>query len=159
MAEAYHDGVPWARVCSNSLEVWVTAACRVLDRAARVSEVGCDQTVDMLEVLPSWDPVVSCFGGCFWEVVLKVARIDVLKNVPQDLAVLYVLPALYFLGRLECLHLTMSADGEIVRSELSYPFEQGCCQLGGSRVCHLVPAVDGLYAAYRLVESTAEGAL
>jgi len=114
MAGTYHDGVGRASICSNGLEVWVTAACRVLDGAARVSQVGSDQTVDMLEVLPSWDPVVSCFGGSFWEVVLKVARVDVLENVPQDLAVLYVLPAFYFLGRLECLHLAMSADCMIV---------------------------------------------
>lgn len=110
MAETYHDGVPWASVCSNSLEVWVTAACRVLDGAARVSQISRDQTIDMFEVLPSRDPVVSCFGGCFWQVVLKVAWIDILKNVPENLAVLYVLPALYFLGCLKCLHLAMSAD-------------------------------------------------
>ena len=37
-----------------------------------------------------------------------------------------------------------------------YPFEQGRCQFGGSRVCHVVPAVSGLYAADRAVESTAQ---
>lgn len=119
MTWTYHDGVPWAGICSNSLEVWVPAACRILDGAARVSQIGCDETIDMLEILPSWDPVVSRFGRCFWEVVLKVAWIDVSKNIPEDLTVLYVLPALYFLGRLKRLHLFVSATDRNIIWNLS----------------------------------------
>ena len=82
MVETYHDGVLRAGICSNGLEVWDKAACRILDGSARVSQVRGDQTIDMLEILPSWNPVVLCFGGGFWKVVLKVARIDVLQDVP-----------------------------------------------------------------------------
>jgi hypothetical protein len=115
MIGTYHDGVPRASICSNGLEIWGLAALRVLNGAARVSQIRSDQTVDMLEVLPSWDPVVSCFGRTLWEVVLKVARIDVLENIPQHLAILYVLPAFYLLGRLECLHLVILADCKTIR--------------------------------------------
>lgn len=83
----------------------------------------------MFEVLPPRNPVILCFGWWFWEVVLKVVRIDVSKNVPQHLAVLYVLPAVYLLGRLECL----------------YPFQQGRCQLGWGLVCHVVATMEMLY--------------
>lgn len=104
-----HDGIPRTSIRSNGLEIRVTAACRVLDGSARVPQIRCDEAVDMFEVLPSWNPVILCFGWRFWEVVLKVPRINVSENVPQHLAVLYVLPALYLLGRLKCLHLATSA--------------------------------------------------
>jgi hypothetical protein len=82
VAGTHHDGIPRTGICSNGLEVWGTAVRRVLDGAARVSQIRSDQTVDMLEVLPSWNPVALCFGGTLWEVVLKVAWIDVLEDVP-----------------------------------------------------------------------------
>jgi hypothetical protein len=111
----YHDGIPWASICSNGLEVWGLAAFRILNGATRVSQIRSDQTVDVLEVLPSWNPVVSCFGRTLWEVVLKVARIDVLENIPQHLTILYILPAVYLLGRLKCLDLVISADCKTIR--------------------------------------------
>jgi hypothetical protein len=78
VAGTYHDGILGTGICSNGLEVWDEAACRVLDGAARVSQIRRDQTIDVLEVLPSRNPVALCFGGTLWEVVLKVARVDVL---------------------------------------------------------------------------------
>lgn len=79
----------------------------------------------MFEVLPSGNPVILCFGWWFWEVVLKVIRIDVSKNVPQHLAVLYVLPALYLLGRLKCLHLAMSAGSNEMLLRTVVPISAG----------------------------------
>lgn len=82
MVGTNHDGIPRTGIRSHGLEIWITAACWVLDGSARVSQIRCDKAVDMFEVLPSWYPVVLCFGWRFWEVVLKVPRIDVSENVP-----------------------------------------------------------------------------
>lgn len=79
----------------------------------------------MFEVLPSGNPVILCFGWWFWEVALKVIRIDVSKNVPQHLAVLYVLPALYLLGRLKCLHLAKSAGSNEMLLRTVVPISAG----------------------------------
>ena len=49
MAEGYHNSVPSTGICGNGLEVWGTAACRVLDGAARVPQIRCDKTIDMFD--------------------------------------------------------------------------------------------------------------
>jgi hypothetical protein len=85
-------------------------------------------------VLPAWNPVMESVGLGLREVVLKVAGIDVLQNVPQDLTVLNIVPAVNLLAGWKCLYLPVSAWSQwtMDKESLRTHFSKAAANSGGS---------------------------